>query len=128
MSQPRTFTPRVGDNFVLVTPGGNSFPARLVATDIKGDFPILAVVANKRGAEVVRSANAEGEIFSIGHLYDAPVVEERWVNLGGDFGGRIVFGDVVETREQAAAIYPSPLCRLRFELIDGEPANPEFVK
>ena len=124
MVNTRTFTPRLGNDFVFVLNTGERLPARIVATDVKSASPVVAIVTSLKGVEMLWAADANGEVYKVGRLYDAPVVEERWINI---YHGTA--GDLHHTRECADGnVSIGRIGLLHFQIIDGLPSNPEFVE
>ena len=71
-------------NMQVVTRDGR--PARIICTDAKIAFPIIALILEKDGTETVCSYNARGEYWSSNELTDtdlmfAPTKKEGWVNI-----------------------------------------------
>lgn len=71
-------------NMQVVTRDGR--PARIICTDAKTAFPIIALILEKDGTEAVCSYNARGEYWRNNELTDtdlifAPTKKEGWVNI-----------------------------------------------
>lgn len=71
-------------NMQVVTRDGR--PARIICTDAKIAFPIIALILEKDGTEAVCSYNARGVYWSSNELTNkdlmfAPTKKEGWVNI-----------------------------------------------
>lgn len=61
-------------------------PARIVCTDMKGTFPVVALVTQKSGNEVVNSYDSNGVYHTFSGKSDNDLVNipervERWLNV-----------------------------------------------
>lgn len=76
---------------------GNDRPARIVCTDMRGQYPIVALITNKSGEEQVFFSNELGRQF-LGHetdydLVNVPARTSFWQNVyahgnGGSYPSR----------------------------------------
>ena len=71
-------------NMQVVTMDGR--PARIICTDAKTAFPIIALILEKDGSEAVCSYNARGEYWRSNELSDTDLIfartkKEGWVNI-----------------------------------------------
>ena len=71
-------------NMQVVTKDGR--PARIICTDAKTAFPIIALILEKDGTEAVCSYNARGEYWRSNELTDTDLMfaltkKEGWVNI-----------------------------------------------
>lgn len=67
----------------VITRNGRS--ARIICTDAKGNFPIIALVETYNGAETVIRLNENGHFYNdtedYHDLFFAPVKKSGWINL-----------------------------------------------
>lgn len=61
-------------------------PVRVLCTDKKGNFPIVALITDGNEKETVCTYNTEGHYYSSGGVCDADLVNvpervERWLNI-----------------------------------------------
>lgn len=125
----RKFTPKLGGGFELITDDGESFPARITCTDVKNRGPIAFLYEHK-GQEWDCLADLDGVVISgmNGRLYDAPVVEDRWVNVYHELTAPIRQYATREEADEGRNRARSHTGLLHFQIIDGKPSNPEFVE
>jgi hypothetical protein len=124
----RTFTPRVGNGFIVRFANGEERPARIICLDAKTrGGPIIACWRTQDGTEVVMQAGPDGDPGidgANGRLYDAPKVEDAWANIHDSTATVRLYS----TREIANQYANSDrIGLLHFQIIDGVPSNPEFV-
>jgi len=115
----------------IVSRGGH--PVRVICTDAKADEPIIALHLQD-GIELLLTHFSDGR-YLIGsesefNLINMQIIEERWMNIYPEHGG---------TNPTTSFPYPSRkdadegqwigrLAILHYQLIDGIPSNPEFIK
>ena len=92
----------------VVTRAGNS--VRILCTDRKGDYPIIALVENCDSIdESVCSYNKNGIFYTSGlsdnnDLFFAPEKHEGWVNVYEEGSNRYLDGCICVTKEEAKRI------------------------
>ena len=82
----------------------NGRKVRIICTDAKGKYPVIALISNKNGDEVsfeftkdgLRSEGCENSL----DLFFEPIKREDWVNVYRFLSGPYC-GDVLETKEEA---------------------------
>ena len=92
----------------LITRDGRKV-TRIVCTDARGHFPIVALVKNDYNSnEVSLSYTNDGKFYkgssSIEDLFFAPEKYERWINLYKDNNGIYASMDTFKTKEEAEAL------------------------
>lgn len=89
----------------IVTKSGK--PVRIICTDAKGKYPVIALISNKNGNEAsfeftkdgLWSADCENSL----DLFFEPIKREGWVNVYRFLSGPYC-GDVFETKEYAETL------------------------
>lgn len=86
----------------IITRVGRS--ARIICTDAKRDFPLIALI-EKDDSELPVSYTPRGTVYewreSDCDLFFAPEKKEGWINLYKDADGDPTSGDLYETKEEA---------------------------
>ena len=95
-------------NRKVVAENGRS--ARIICTDAKGRFPVIALVFDvENDYEDIYFYTPNGECSDISdgpmNLFFAPVKKSGWVNLYRTEGGRLIFGNVHCAKEIAIEEY-----------------------
>lgn len=85
----------------------NGLPVRIICTDRNYKLPIIALILEKDGTEIVCSYNARGEYWRSNELTDmdlifAPENKEGWVNVFRDSSGSGYKYAVIFNSEQEA--------------------------
>ena len=77
-------------------------PVRIVCTDAKGDYPVVALAIDDDGSEYTVRCRQDGiGGFDEDDLFFETVKNEEWVNLYRYKNGFKFFGDFYETEEDA---------------------------
>lgn len=81
-------------------------PARIVATDARSDYPVVALVEDNHGHEVIRSFTARGQVVDYGtashDLVNIPELTRRFINVcGGSNPTDVLTVAAYRTRELA---------------------------
>lgn len=86
-------------NFSIDWPHGHTTrdgrPARIICTDRKGDFPIVALIDNGVGHESILAFRDNGKVSSSNHrsdLINKKPVLRAWVNVYEDRFGGVLYG------------------------------------
>ena len=86
----------------VITRDGNS--VRIVCTDAKGNFPIIALVETHNGTETVLRLKENGHFYNATEdshdLFFASKKKEGWINLY-KINSTITTGEVYNTKEEA---------------------------
>ena len=88
----------------VITRDGRS--ARIICTDAKGNFPIIALVKTYNGSETVLRLKENGRFYNdtenSSDLLFAPEKKEGWINLF-KINSTLTVGEVYNTEEEAKA-------------------------
>ena len=88
----------------VITRDGRS--ARIICTDAKGNFPIIALVKTYNGSETVLRLKENGRFYNdtenSSDLFFAPEKKEGWINLF-KINSAMTIGEVYNTEEEAKA-------------------------
>ena len=91
-------------NKKVITRDGNS--VRILCTDAKGNFPIIALVKTYNGSETVLRLKENGRFYNdtenSSDLLFAPEKKEGWINLF-KINSTLTVGEVYNTEEEAKA-------------------------
>lgn len=91
-------------NRKVITRDGNS--VRILCTDAKGNFPIIALVEMYNGVETVLRLKENGHFYNDTEdsrdLFFAPEKHEGWVNLYMEYEGDIYYTGRVHESEKDA--------------------------
>jgi len=87
---------------------GEQFPARLLASDIKGDYPIVSAITEADRTEFIRTFTKEGaEYYDNPARHSSALVNRppitMYVNVYQIQGGRYITGDLYKTPDDARA-------------------------
>ena len=87
----------------IITRDGNS--VRILCTDAKGNFPIIALVEIHNGAENVLRLEENGHFYNDTEdsrdLFFAPIKKEGWVNMYKTRSGATQIGQIYSSKEEA---------------------------
>ena len=91
-------------NKKVITRDGNS--VRILCTDAKGNFPIIALVKTYNGSETVLRLKENGRFYNdtenSSDLFFAPDKKSGWINLY-KINSTLTIGEVYNTEEEAKA-------------------------
>ena len=87
----------------IITRDGNS--VRIICTDAKGNFPIIALVKTYNGSETVLRLKENGRFYNDTEnsrdLFFAPIKKEGWVNMYKTRSGAAQIGQIYSSKEEA---------------------------
>lgn len=87
----------------VITRDGNS--VRILCTDAKGNFPIVALVETYNGSENVIRLRENGHFYNdiedSRDLFFAPEKKEGWVNMYKTRSGAAQIGQIYSSKEEA---------------------------
>ena len=105
----------------VITRDGRS--ARIICTDAKGNFPIIALVETYNGNETVLRLKENGRFYNdtenSSDLFFAPVKKEGWINLF-KINSTLTIGEVYNTEEEAKAAVVGSLVYISTVKIEWE--------
>lgn len=105
----------------VITRDGNS--VRILCTDAKGNFPIIALVKTYNGSETVLRLKENGRFYNdtenSSDLFFAPVKKEGWINLF-KINSTLTIGEVYNTEEEAKAAVVGSLVYISTVKIEWE--------
>lgn len=89
--------------------GNSSIPVRIICTNAKGDYPIIALVTLDATTESVFKYTEDGLAYkgekSKSDLYFKPVKKHGWVNIyTSKFSGEATTGSISKTKEEALSL------------------------
>ena len=86
----------------VITRDGRS--ARIICTDAKGNFPIIALVETYNGNETVLRLKENGRFYNDTEnsrdLFFAPIKKEGWVNMYKTRSGAVQIGQIYSSKEE----------------------------
>ena len=87
----------------IITKDGRS--VRIICTDAKGNFPIIALVKTYNGSETVLRLKENGRFYNdteiSSDLFFAPIKKEGWVNMYKNRSGATQIGQIYSSKEEA---------------------------
>ena len=87
----------------IVTRDGKD--AKIICTDAKGNFPIIALVETYNGNETVLRLKENGRFYNDTEnsrdLFFAPIKKEGWVNMYKTRSGSVQIGQIYSSKEEA---------------------------
>ena len=87
----------------IITRDGKS--VRIICTDAKGNFPIIALVETYNGNETVLRLKENGHFYNdtenSSDLFFAPIKKEGWVNVYKTRSGAAQIGQIHSSKEEA---------------------------
>ena len=87
----------------IITKDGRS--VRIICTDAKGNFPIIALVKTYNGSETVLRLKENGRFYNDTEnsrdLFFAPIKKEGWVNMYKTRSGAAQIGQIYSSKEEA---------------------------
>ena len=87
----------------IVTRDGKD--VRIICTDAKGNFPIIALVKTYNGSETVLRLKENGRFYNDTEnsrdLFFAPIKKEGWVNMYKTRSGGAQIGQIYSSKEEA---------------------------
>ena len=87
----------------IITKDGRS--VRIICTDAKGNFPIIALVKTYNGSETVLRLKENGHFYNDTEnsrdLFFAPIKKEGWVNMYKTRSGATQIGQIYSSKEEA---------------------------
>ena len=87
----------------IITKDGRS--VRIICTDAKGNFPIIALVKTYNGSETVLRLKENGHFYNdtenSSDLFFAPIKKEGWVNMYKTRSGATQIGQIYSSKEEA---------------------------
>ena len=87
----------------IITKDGRS--VRIICTDAKGNFPIIALVKTYNGSETVLRLKENGRFYNdteiSSDLFFAPIKKEGWVNMYKTRSGATQIGQIYSSKEEA---------------------------
>lgn len=87
----------------VTTKDGRS--VRIICTDAKGNFPIIALVKTYNGSETVLRLKENGRFYNdtenSSDLFFAPIKKEGWVNMYKTRSGATQIGQIYSSKEEA---------------------------
>ena len=90
-------------NRKIVTRDGRS--VKIICTNAKGNFPIIALVETYNGNETVLRLNENGHYYNdtenSSDLFFAPIKKEGWVNMYKTRSGAAQIGQIHSSKEEA---------------------------
>ena len=105
----------------IVTRDGRS--ARIICTDAKGNFPIIALVETYNGNETVLRLKENGRFYNdtenSSDLFFAPVKKEGWINLF-KVNSTMTTGEIYNTEEEAKSAIAKSLVYISTVKIEWE--------
>lgn len=108
-------------NKKVITRDGNS--VRILCTDAKGNFPIIALVKTYNGSETVLRLKENGRFYNdtenSSDLFFAPEKKEGWINLF-KINSTLTIGEVYNTEEEAKAAVVGSLVYISTVKIEWE--------
>ena len=79
--------------------------ARIICTDAKGNFPIIALVKTYNGSETVLRLKENGRFYNdtenSSDLFFAPIKKEGWVNMYKTRSGAVQIGQIYSSKKEA---------------------------
>ena len=89
--------------------GNSSIPVRIICTNAKGDYPIIALVTLDATTESAFKYTEDGLAYkgkkSESDLYFKPVKKYGWVNIyTSKFSGEATTGSICKTKEEALSL------------------------
>ena len=105
----------------VVTRDGRS--VKIICTNAKGNFPIIALVETYNGNETVLRLKENGRFYNdtenSSDLFLAPVKKEGWINLF-KINSTLTIGEVYNTEEEAKAAVVGSLVYISTVKIEWE--------
>lgn len=90
-------------NRKVVTRDGRS--VKIICTNAKGNFPIIALVETYNGNETVLRLKENGRFYNDTEnsrdLFFAPIKKEGWVNMYKTRSGSVQIGKIYSSKEEA---------------------------
>lgn len=87
----------------IITKDGRS--VRIICTDAKGNFPIIALVKTYNGSETVLRLKENGRFYNdtenSSDLFFASIKKEGWVNMYKTWSGATQIGQIYSSKEEA---------------------------
>ena len=87
----------------IVTRDGKD--AKIICTNAKGNFPIIALVETYNGNETVLILKENGRFYNDTEnsrdLFFAPIKKEGWVNMYKTRSGSVQIGQIYSSKEEA---------------------------
>lgn len=87
----------------IITKDGRS--VRIICTDAKGNFPIIALVKTYNGSETVLILKENGRFYNdtenSSDLFFASIKKEGWVNMYKTWSGATQIGQIYSSKEEA---------------------------
>ena len=87
----------------IVTRDGKD--AKIICTNAKGNFPIIALVETYNGNETVLRLKEDGRFYNdtenSSDLFFAPIKKEGWVNMYKTRSGAVQIGQIYSSKEEA---------------------------
>ena len=87
----------------IITKDGRS--VRIICTDAKGNFPIIALVKTYNGSETVLRLKENGRFYNdtenSSDLFFATIKKEGWVNMYKTRSGATQIGQIYSSKEEA---------------------------
>jgi len=99
---------------------------RILATDLPGEWPIVAAIIDDCDGYEITSYTASGKVFPDGEnspvdLVNIPEDQFAWVNLYKQPSGRLYFGSEYSCRGEAVEFsHPSAVGRIKIKLVEGQ--------
>ena len=90
-------------NHKIVTRDGKD--AKIICTNAKGNFPIIALVETYNGNETVLRLKENGRFYNdtenSSDLFFAPIKKEGWVNMYKTRSGAVQIGQIYSSKKEA---------------------------
>lgn len=87
----------------IITKDGRS--VRIICTDAKGNFPIIALVKTYNGSETILILKENGRFYNdtenSSDLFFASIKKEGWVNMYKTWSGATQIGQIYSSKEEA---------------------------
>lgn len=87
----------------IITKDGRS--VRIICTDAKGNFPIIALVKTYNGSETILILKENGRFYNdtenFSDLFFASIKKEGWVNMYKTWSGATQIGQIYSSKEEA---------------------------